>query len=200
LSERKPDIGDWFYIPSWKRSRPPASKKREIPANSTWLVFINENKLGSTIVKKLEKEAQHVIVVKAAAGFQKINNYLYTVNPSQSDHYGLLFGTLKEEANIPDKIVHLWGITGKETGDLSVETVEQAQNLGFYSLFYIARIVGEQGITGEIRLTAVTDNMQDVCWENYLCPEKSTVLGAIKVIPKEYPNIKCGSQYWHIPG
>jgi amino acid adenylation domain-containing protein len=191
--EKKPGIKNWFYIPSWKRARPLASNKREIPTNSTWLVFVNENKLGSRMVSKLEKEAQRVIVVKAAAEFQKTNNHMYTINPSQSNHYDLLFGTLKEEVNIPDRILHLWGVTGKETNDLSVETVEQTQDLGFYSLFYTAWVVGKQEITSEIRITVVTDNMQEVSWENYLCPEKSTVLGAIKVIPKEYPNIKCSS-------
>ena len=42
-------------------------------------------------------------------------------------------------------------------------------------------------------MDVVTDGMQKVTGKETLFPGKATVLGPVKVIPKEYPNISCRS-------
>ena len=55
------------------------------------------------------------------------------------------------------------------------------------------RDLGKQNLTDEFQITVVSNNMQPVTGVEVLCPEKATVLGPIKVIPQEYPNIRCRS-------
>ncbi len=68
---------------------------------------------------------------------------------------------------------------------------EDCQNLGFYSLLFLAQALAEQNIIQPMKLMVVTSNVHDVTGDEKLCPEKATVLGPCKVIPQEYSNITC---------
>ena len=74
--------------------------------------------------------------------------------------------------------------------------------MGFYSLLYLAQALGKQlldqistgpTIVNNIELKVVTSNIQEVTGEESLSPEKATVLGPCKVIPREYTNVTCCS-------
>ncbi len=97
---------------------------------------------------------------------------------------------------MPKTIVHLWNVTTRtETGIkmVDIEAVDKAQYLGFYSLLFLAQAIGEQGISDDIQLAVISNHMQAVAGETVLFPEKATVLGPVKVIGQEYPNIHCRS-------
>lgn len=42
-----------------------------------------------------------------------------------------------------------------------------------------------------VRIVVVSTGIHDVTGEELLCPEKATVLGPVKIIPQEYPHIRC---------
>jgi len=48
-------------------------------------------------------------------------------------------------------------------------------------------------VTENIQTAVVSNNMQEVTGEEVLYPEKATVLGPVKVIGQEYPNLSCRS-------
>jgi acyl transferase domain-containing protein/NADPH:quinone reductase-like Zn-dependent oxidoreductase/thioesterase domain-containing protein len=51
---KKADLADWFYLPTWKRSLPPAPQDSR-PASGDWLVFLDECGLGAELVEHLRK-------------------------------------------------------------------------------------------------------------------------------------------------
>ena len=111
LLHKKPDIADWFYIPSWKQSTlPDLLKNRDAGHKVCWLVFVDRCELGSQIVKRLEQEGQDVITVMVGEQFNKICDRGYTINPQQRDDYDALLEDLCVLNKIP-KIVHLWNVT-----------------------------------------------------------------------------------------
>lgn len=205
LPPKKPNITDWFYIPSWKRSPLSARNRDEMPVQSNTLVFIDECGLGSQVVKKLELEGQNVITVKVGSEFTKLSEYVYTLNPRQSDDYNLLLNELRSLGKTPQKIVHLWNVTPNTKLDLTIESVDKAQDLGFYSLLFLAQAIGKQSINDDLQIAVVSNNMQEVTGDEVLSPEKATILGPVKVIAQEYPKISCCSidvvfpstQSWH---
>ncbi|MCP4695695.1 MAG: polyketide synthase, partial [Gammaproteobacteria bacterium] len=107
---KKPDIADWFYLPSWKLSAPPAPREKTSPASS-WLVFEDECGLGSLLVKKLQQQGQEVVTVKPGTAFARFNDHGYTLNPRQSGDYETLLEELHAHGKIPQTIVHLWTVT-----------------------------------------------------------------------------------------
>jgi acyl transferase domain-containing protein/NAD(P)-dependent dehydrogenase (short-subunit alcohol dehydrogenase family)/acyl carrier protein len=80
---------------------------------------------------------------------------------------------------VPDRVVHLWGLSD--------------ENGLFDSLLFLAGALGRQGMDKKIRIFVVTSNMQGITGDDLLYPAKALALGAVRVIPREYPNISCRS-------
>ncbi|MGB8688993.1 MAG: alpha/beta fold hydrolase, partial [Microcoleus sp.] len=190
---KKPDIADWFYIPSWKRSPLLAHQLNETSILGNILVFTDECGLGEKLVQRVAQEGHPVVVVKVGESFIKQSDYLYILNPGQSNDYDSLLDELRALNLLPNSIIHLWSVTQKACAELNWEWVDKAQDFGFYSLLYLAQALGKQNFTDECQLTIVSNNMQEVAGEEWLCPEKATLIGPVKVIPREYSNITCRS-------
>ncbi len=188
---KKTDIADWFYIPSWKRDLLPPRNVSDPLEQSCWLVFADECGLASPMVKRLKLERQEVITVRVGEEFSKSSDRVYTLNPRKTDDYNALIEELRTLNKTPKRIVHLWNVTPKNRTELKIDFLEKSQNLGFYSLLFLAQALGKQNITDSIHIGILTNNMHKVADEAVLCPEKATVLGPCKVIPAEYPNITC---------
>ncbi|GAA6615706.1 SDR family oxidoreductase [Scytonema sp. NUACC26] len=194
---KKPNIADWFYIPSWKRSPHLPSKSEQ---KLCCLVFIDTVGVGSQVAKQLELQGHDVISVTIGEQFTKLGDCAYAINPQTSSDYDTLLQELSTLDLNPNAIAHFWSVTPNDTlpCDRSVKQTEpshqffeDAQNLGFWSLLFLAQALGRRNITDALKLIVVTSNVQDVTGEDILCPEKATVLGPCKVIPLEYPKITC---------
>jgi len=190
---RKADIADWFYIPSWKRSDIITRKNDDPPGGTHYLVFMDDCGLGTRLVKALEQKGQKVIMVKAGAAFARRTERVYIVNPGESKDYHALFAGLREEGKIPDTIIHLWNVSKRKRKKSRGIWLENNQDLGFHSLINIAQAIGKYGISNKIQIKVVTDHMQEVTGGDLVYPGKAVILGPIKVIPLEYPNIGCCS-------
>jgi acyl transferase domain-containing protein/acyl carrier protein len=180
---KKPNITDWFYIPSWKRV--PLVKTKEI-TSGYYLIFVDESSVGSQLLQQLQKIGQDVITVKVGESFNQIDNNTYTLNPAEADDYYNLLQQLRTQGKTPNTIIHLWSLTQSQV--LSWETT---QNLGFYSLVYLAQAIGQQQIIDAIQLLVISNHLHDITGNEELYPEKTIILGACKVIPQEYPHINC---------
>jgi amino acid adenylation domain-containing protein len=154
---------------------------------SCWLLFINDCSLSLQMVKQLEQQNQDVIAVKVGKQFVKLSNNTYILNPRQRDDYSPLLQELCNLGKIPKTIVHLWSVT------LDEHTPLETQDLGFYSLLFLAQALGERNFTDPLQIGVVSNNMQQVTGMETLDPEKATLLGPCKVIPQEYPQITCHS-------
>jgi len=193
--EKKPNIADWFYIPFWKPSVPPVPIKQEqlTSQKSCTLVFMDECGLGTQLLKGLQTHNHDVITVKVGDKFAQLSESLYTLNPGESNHYNTLLTELLTQQKLPETIVHLWNVTSVSETQSGLIEVEKAQETGFYSLLFLAQALGKQNLSRHLTITVVSNNMQSVTGEELLSPEKATLLGPVKVIPQEYPNISCRS-------
>ncbi|QDL10795.1 polyketide synthase [Brasilonema octagenarum UFV-E1] len=193
--DKKSDIANWFYIPSWKRSMPPQPLKSAVETTQSdcWLVFVDECGLGETMVKRLANSGQDVITVKVGEQFSSQKELSYTINPRQRDDYDALLQELRAQGKVPKTIVHLWSVTQDSHAESAIESLDKAEALGFYSLLFLAQALGENNQTDSVEIGIVSNNMQEVTGSEVLCPEKALVLGPVKVIPQEYPNITCRS-------
>ncbi|NJK58277.1 MAG: SDR family NAD(P)-dependent oxidoreductase [Pleurocapsa sp. SU_5_0] len=190
--EKKSDIADWFYIPSWKRSIASINQSRKTQVKSNILVFIDGRGLGFQLVEQLKQQGQDVTTVKVGSKFTPLSKGVYTLNPQQSEDYNTLLGELLAQQKIPQAIVHLWSVTSTQQ-KLELTEVEKAQERGFYSLLFLAQALGKQNLSEKLQITVVSNNMQSVTGEEPLSPDKATLLGPVKVIPQEYPNVSCRS-------
>ncbi len=196
LVKKKPDMADWFYIPSWRRSENLITKD-EI-SKSPWLVFVDEYGLGDELVKRLRLEGAEVIIVRASlekkqSFDEKSQIDSFYINPQQSDDYDAVVKYLLTLDNVPENIVHLWSITPDSSCELNLNLFNEAQDKSYYSLLLLTQSLGKYNYFQKLQITVVSNNVQEVTGEEVLSPEKATLQGAIKVIPQEYRNITCRS-------
>ncbi|MGD1807090.1 SDR family NAD(P)-dependent oxidoreductase [Dapis sp. BLCC M126] len=190
VAGKKSDISQWFYIPSWKRLPLPPSQAEKSLGNI--LLFIDESGLGEKLATQLTQLSEKVICVKVGDSFMKDSQGIYTLNPTQPDDYNTLLDELVSSNLIPEKVIHLWSLTTEKlTKELDADLFDKAQDLGFYSLLFFAQACGKQLLAEQCEIFVVSNNMQDVTGNEILSPEKSTILGPVKVISQEYFNFSC---------
>ena len=193
LSEKKPDIAEWFYVPSWKRAQLPDHSNGSGPSTHSLcaLVFLDEGGFGANLVKLLQNSGQRVTVVKAGAKFNRISDESFTINPEVREDYQTLWNELKAGERSPSAIVHLWCHTSRDEKLSIADSCEHFRKVGFNSLLFLAQAIGEQ-LSGEpVQIKVISNHLHEVTGEEFLNPAKAILLGPCRVIPQELPNIQC---------
>ena len=191
-NEKKTDIADWFYVPSWQRSvaMAPLSLDELRKHKSTWLLFADTTNLTARLRARLEEGGQEVVIVVEGEQFGPVGPRTYTLNPGERSHYVELIKDLRERELFPQQVFHLWGITQPgATADLCAASFEQSQATGFYSLLFLAQTIGSRKVPEPIHIAVVTNELQEVTGDEVLNPMKATSLGACRVLAQEYPNL-----------
>ena len=182
------NISEWFYVPFWYRDN--LIKTSNSFKDKTVLVFQDTDEISSQIAKKLN-DGNNIITVTPGDKFEKLNDNSYAINPECSDGYQELFSTLKANNLIPDHIVHAWSLMYNFNEDFDISDFNKQQERGLYSMLYLAKSFGKNRISGNIKIHVITNNIYESIGNDLLCPENASILGAIKVIPQEYPNVAC---------
>ncbi|MDT5062901.1 MAG: hypothetical protein QOH63_3360 [Acidobacteriota bacterium] len=192
--EKNPDIADWFYLPSWKRSAPPELLQTNSSTQERrWLLFTDACGVGAHLAERLERAGKEVFTVAAGDQFAKHGERAYTVNPRERADYDALLKELHAQNRLPEVIVHLWNVTTEDAAQNELDSFEKFQALGFNSLLFLAQALGEQPDATQLKIAVVSNQLQAVTGEETLCPSKATLLGPCKVIPEEYTQIVCRS-------
>ncbi len=179
--DKKPDIADWFSVPSWKRS---FKQLTSLIKNKKhyFVIFVDEIGLGDALSDRLINEwEQQVIKVKIGEYFCQINDNTFSINPGIATDYEKLFKELIKLEQIPI-LVHCWSVN-------PYQSWEKYQKLGFWSLLYLAQAIGNQNFIHPLQIKVISSNIQEVIGNEIIFPEKAVILGACNVIPQEYPNI-----------
>ena len=181
LLVKNPDIADWFYVPSWKRSPITKIKKQE-NEKYFWLAFSDSCGIAEPALAGLTREGHDVILVRAGAEFAKNSETQYTLNPAEPGDYDALLNSLPR---IPERIVHLWSLTDTEF-PAGRETL---LDLGLYSLLFLGQALAKQNVAQPIQIDVVHNEVQDVTGSETLSPAKAPLLAPVLVLPQDLPNI-----------
>jgi len=189
--KKKPDIADWFYIPTWKQSPLISGGPTDPTIKTTWLIFMDSNSLGESLSKEFEKAGDKIIRVLSGSEFFAETTRRYTLKPDRQADYNDLFEELASHRCLPDHILHLWGVTGSMGGEISLETIEKSMDLGFYSLLYLAKSMAKHYFNKSLNISVITDHARKVTGRENLNPAKAAVEGLCKVIPQEFSFVHC---------
>ncbi|NES77481.1 MULTISPECIES: type I polyketide synthase [unclassified Okeania] len=180
---KKPDIADWFYVPSWKHEILPSVDFSE---RKRWLVFVDDSEFCSAFCERLSSQyGAEVIQVKRGDKFHKIQERVFTINPEIQENYDILLNEVLELGNIQN-ISHFWSL-------IPAKNYEEYQKLGFYSLLYLAQALNSKTFKDSLQIGVISSNLQKVTGTEKNIPEKATILGACKVISQELVNVNCCS-------
>jgi len=186
---KKADIGDWFYLPSWRRAAAPSEVSAVHGQEACWLVFLDELGLGTRIAERLREKGCAVHTVAIGERFHQAEGRHYRIDPANPAHYGTLMRMVGRQADL--RVLHLWSVTRMAGQASGAAGFDRCQRLGFYSLLHLLQALGNGEDHGTVRIRVVTNDAQDVLGTEELSPEKATVLGLCRTVPQEFPNTSC---------
>ncbi len=183
----------YLQVPHWQRDLhiklnriAPDSIQDQLPEK--WLIFTDESACCKRVVEELNQLGKQVITVSIGEKYIRNQANEYSIEAARSHDYVALFKDLMRVQLLPHHIVHFY------TAQLPQDHKEQellAIDRGFYSLFFLAQAIGQLGIKQDIDIDVLSTDVHPVTGHEVVVPEKSTVLGAIRVINQEYSNLSC---------
>ena len=164
MRARKKDIEDWFYVPSWTRSVPPSALSSG-ESHAPWLILADRGRAASIAADRLAARGETFTVVEAADA------------QSPADCARLLKTLASSPGLWPRSVLCFWPLDGGKEA--------------FSRLLSLAQAFGESGRTDPVDLVVVTSGLHAVSAGDSIDPEQALVIGPYKVIPHEYPYIRC---------
>ena len=188
--EKLEDSSRWYYAPKWVEQAPASSSAPEGP----WLVFLDEGGVGQEAVRDLRSRGETVTTVEVGDAFARLDEDRYTLPPEQGDAgFGELVRELMAHGRTPKSILHLWLVTEDAGFRPGSSYLHRVLHSGFYSLVFLAQALAAEDATSGVRLLVATNRTQNVAGEGIGDPVKATVLGPVRVIPRELAGITCSA-------
>lgn len=191
---RQPDMADWFYLPSWKRTS--AAKllaKEDAKLAKNWLIFVDGHGIGAAIVARLRQAGQQVIEVVAGNSFVKLAKDSYQLDPAAATDYQQLLADCSPEIEAPLAILHLWSLNIPAPEQDMLARFNYARVVSCASLVFLGQALNHKLPNLTTYLTVVSNQMQEVNRGELVYPEKALLLGPVKVMPKEFAQVSCRS-------
>ncbi|MDQ2089352.1 type I polyketide synthase [Marimonas arenosa] len=187
---------DWGYVPAWKPVAADCDVEVETLADvppERWLVFLDETGLARAAVERLRRAGQDVVCVRAGDAFGRDGEGGYILSPERGrEGYDQLVAELSGRGWQPDRIAHFWLVTRDESHRPGSSFFHRNQEQGFYALMFLAQAMAEAD-WADCHIDVFTTGAAQVKDEALSYPEKLTVRGPVKVIPKELPGITCAT-------
>ncbi|MFN6530352.1 SDR family NAD(P)-dependent oxidoreductase [Nostoc sp. ChiSLP03a] len=180
-------LPDWFYRRIW-RQKLPVSQRSAI--NGNFLVFLDQLGLGESLGAELQKLRQPWVGIEAGVDFKQLSNNRYQIAPNNPEDYQRLLSALKANNFQIDKIIHLWTYDSCINEISSLESLEQTQKYGVYSLLSLVKALANiQKFQHPIELLVASNYTQFTSPADEIAYEKSPLLGLLKVISQEIPGL-----------
>ena len=191
LPERVESIAQWGWRPHWR----PASAGFDIAElaeapRQNWLIFVDDAGLGAATAARLRAAGHEVHTVRAGDAFGRDGQGGYILAPERGrEGYDALIADLVSHGHAPNRIAHFWLVTAEEKFRPGSSFLHRNLEQGFHSLMFLAQAIAEENLPRPIHLTAFTTGAAQVKGEGLAYPEKATVLGPARVIPRELPGV-----------
>lgn len=190
-SPEKKELADWFYLPSWKRSRLNPGQLTGKPQAYQWIIFADEQGLGEALGKALTARGGRVVLVRKSELFTEYSDTEFGINPRYQADYQNLFARMPLAKDQPGRMVHLWSLSHQREGTLGADAFAHAQQVGLFSLLSIIQSLNTQQLPDDFALKVISRSLHEVSGTEKLLPENAPLLAAVKVIPQEYSGLLC---------
>ena len=191
--ERTEDPARWYYEPAWVET-PVAPRAPDSAASGPWLVFLDDVGIGRKLAEELRGRGEAVTTVEVGDAFARVRDDAYTLPPEQGDAgFAELVRELVAHGRTPRRIVHLWCVTEDDSFRPGSSFLHRILHQGFYSLVFLAQALAAEDLTSDVSLLVATNGMLDTEGEGVAHPVKATLLGPVRVIPRELPGFRCAA-------
>ncbi|CUJ13051.1 type I polyketide synthase [Cognatishimia activa] len=195
---RTEDRTQWGYRPVWT----PKFAEYDVDALAdlsltepqSWLIFVDEDGLGRDLSRTLREAGHSVVEVAPGDAFGKLTDTQYVISPERGrEGYDQLLKDLIANGQAPNRILHMWLLTSKESFRPGSSFFHRNLEQGFHSLMFLGQAVIDENLPQPVHMTCVTNGAASVGQDPLTYPEKATIRGPLGVIPREVPGMTCAS-------
>lgn len=152
------------------------------------VLFKDRDGLTDRLKEEFPEDKCNVIEVVAGTEYERLSEDKFIISGSRQDYKRLMEAVGQKKIT---NIIHLF-TASRENGTSGSMELESRLESGVYSIFYLLKAIAETGIKNQIRITAVTRNINSVTGtEEYIVPENAAMLGLLKVVNHEHPGLIC---------
>ena len=181
---KRPDVGDWFYTPSWHRAPAPST---EVAASGPWLVIGDRGSLGDLLISRLRQAGGTVVTVSRGRRFETKGTGGYALDPSRKSDWDALGAALRLRGISPKHVVHLGVLDGSERAKPTA-ALQKTVGQDYAGLLFLLQLLAPE--SEPLRLTVVTRGVHTISNEQkFSAPEGALLHGACRVIPREFPSV-----------
>ncbi len=170
---KKPDIADWFYIPSWKKTLTGPLQKASARSGD-WLVFTEDDAFSRQLVARLSAHGA-VVEVQAGPAYHSDPNRYELRQDKREDYQRLLRDRMARQL-WPDRIVYLWN--------------PKSPDCGIPAAMALLQTLEEENPGAPIELNVIADRAYSVLNERISSPAHAARNAFWRVAVLEYPNIR----------
>ncbi|HEX2162853.1 MAG TPA: SDR family NAD(P)-dependent oxidoreductase, partial [Thermoanaerobaculia bacterium] len=199
--DREPDPVRWLYRPAWRREPGAAPRDENGGLAARWLL-LGDAATAAPLAERLARAGARVTLAVPGEGYERLEADRFRLAVDDAKGYDRLLATLAAEGRAPQRVVHLLstGVGDAEAGDAAaaadpadaLAAGRHWQRRAFTSLLLLSQALARRA-AGGTELTVVSDRVQPVTGEEPVVAEKAVLLGVVKVLPKEHPEIACRS-------
>lgn len=185
------NINSWFYSPTWMRVS--SLKEFDLPKGKGIHFFFLSRNLNISLLEEIliENNISYCFVFNSKKEHTSVKNSCYISSDNYNDYVQLFSQNIKNNDN-QINIYHLWNFMEPDLKSNPLEVYDECNNKGLLSLVNIARSLAEVSPNSKTSIVTLTSNLYEVLGnERKTIPYQSPLIGAVKIIPVEYKNIKC---------
>ncbi|MFP4273864.1 MAG: type I polyketide synthase [Paracoccaceae bacterium] len=202
LQMRREDIADWGWQMQWRPRL--AECLHDVEAGElgpplTWLVFADEAGLSDRVTARLRGAGHKVVELRAGDAFARDGDGYILAPERGREGYDALIADLMLRGLPPERIAHFWLVTEREQFRPGSSFFHRNIEQGFYSLLFLAQAMAAEGLAQPPHVTVVTSGAAQVRSEPLAYPEKTTVAGPARVMPRELPGVTCATLDVQLP-
>ena len=175
-----------YYETSWIPSKC-GSQNKEVEKGNI-LIFKDEKGFGDKLKEYFNFKDMDVIEVSLGCEYSKDSDGNYTITSCYEDYLRLIKDI--KDFNVT-QIIHMLSII-EDSEINTIEKLNQSQNRGIKSLFYLTKSLQVNKQKQSINLTLISENVNKVSGEEkMLNPQNSTLFGLGKVVKEEIRKLSC---------
>ncbi|ETX30429.1 type I polyketide synthase [Roseivivax isoporae] len=191
---RLDDVARWGWEPRWRPRAAPVEVdvRHDLAAAEpqTWLLLADDSGLAAAAAARLRAAGHHVVEVRPGDMFARLADDAYTLAPERGrEGYDLLIQDLLSRGVVPTRIGHFWPVTEGTDHRPGSSFFHRLQEQGFYALLFLAQAIADETLPRPIHVTVFTNGAARLRDEALPHPEKATIAGPARVIPRELPGV-----------
>ncbi|WP_425071649.1 type I polyketide synthase [Sagittula sp. S175] len=198
---RSDDVSGWGWKPVWRpRAAEVEVSDLEDADRQVWLMFMDEAGVAGRLAARLRGAGHEVVEVRPGDGFARVGEGYVLAPEHGREGFDLLMADLAARGLLPTRIGHFWLLTEGEGHRPGSSFFHRVQEQGFYTLLFLAQALEGEAVPRPVHLTVVTNGAARLRDEALPYPEKATVAGPARVIPREMAGVSVTTLDVELPG